>query len=125
MSLLDYARDQYSQNGGDGIIEHIFSVVGDGPGLCSEFGAWDGIHFSNSRALVERGWRVVMIEADESKFSELERNHAGEERVVCICSEVDYEENRLETLISENGSGDRLDFPSIDIDGLDTTSFAR
>jgi hypothetical protein len=39
---------------GDGIIEHIFSVVGDGPGLCSEFGAWDGIHFSNSRALVER-----------------------------------------------------------------------
>jgi hypothetical protein len=33
VSLLDYARDQYSQNGGDGIIEHIFSVVGDGPGL--------------------------------------------------------------------------------------------
>jgi hypothetical protein len=119
VSLLDYARDEYSQNGDDGIIERIFAVVSDGPGLCCEFGAWDGIRFSNTRALVLRGWHSVMIEADESKFTQLQRNYSGNDRVVCIQGEVDDGPSRLEKLLERVGISDRLDFLSIDIDGLD------
>jgi hypothetical protein len=119
MSLLDFARDDYSQNGEDGIIERIFSVVSDPPGLCCEFGAWDGIVLSNTRALAERGWRAVMIEADAAKFAELERNYADNPRVVCIRTVVDDGPNRLDRILEQAGISDRLDFLSIDIDGLD------
>lgn len=119
MSLLDYARDEYSQNGDDGIIGQIFSVIRDGPGLCCEFGAWDGIHLSNTRALIQRGWRGVMIEADPGKFSELQENYAEVPRVTCIQSEIDDGANGLESVLKRAGVSDRLDFLSIDIDGLD------
>jgi hypothetical protein len=119
VSLLDYARDDYSQNGEDGIIERIFSVVSDRPGLCCEFGAWDGIVLSNTRALVERGWRGVMIEADPSKFAELERNYADNPRVVCLQTMVDDGHNRLDGILERADISDRVDFLSIDIDGLD------
>lgn len=118
-SLLDYARDEYSQSGDDGIIERIFSVISDRPGLCCEFGAWDGIHLSNTRALALRGWRSVMIEADPAKFAELERNYEHVERVICVRSAIDDGANRLDSVLELAGVTDRLDFLSIDIDGLD------
>jgi hypothetical protein len=119
VSLLDYARDEFSQSGDDGIIERIFSVVSDRPGLCCEFGAWDGVHLSNTRALALRGWRGVMIEADPAKFAELQRNYADRPDVVCIQSEIDDGANRLDAVLDGAGVTDRLDFLSVDIDGLD------
>jgi hypothetical protein len=119
VSLLDYSRDEYSQSGDDGIIERIFSVVSDRPGVCCEFGAWDGIHLSNTRALVLRGWRGVMIEADSAKFAELQQNYADNSNVICIRSEIDDGDNRLDGVLERAGVTDRLDFLSVDIDGLD------
>lgn len=119
MSLLDYARDEYSQNGDDGIIERIFSVISDRPGLCCEFGAWDGIHLSNTRALVLRGWSGVMIEADPAKFRELEANYAANDQVICLQTIVDDGPNKLDTILAKAAIRDRLDFLSIDVDGLD------
>jgi nitrogen regulatory protein PII-like uncharacterized protein len=119
VSLLDYARDEYSQSGDDGIIDRIFSVISDRPGLCCEFGAWDGIHLSNTRALVLRGWRGVMIEADPEKFAELQRNYAEDPKVICLRSMIDDGPNQLDDVLDGAGVTDRLDFLSIDIDGLD------
>jgi hypothetical protein len=119
VSLLDYATDEYSQNGDDGIIERIFSVISDAPGLCCEFGAWDGIHFSNTRALILRGWRAVMIEADPEKFRQLEANYRENDRVVCVRRMVGEGPNSLDAILADNRVGDRLDFLSIDVDGLD------
>ena len=40
-----------------------------------EFGAWDGIHYSNSFALVERhNWNAVYIEGDKKKYNDLSIN---------------------------------------------------
>jgi hypothetical protein len=61
--LLDSASNQFSQFGEDGVIGRIFDVIGEISRVCCEFGAWDGIHLSNTRALVGRGWRAVMSEA--------------------------------------------------------------
>jgi len=94
-------------------------VISDRPGLCCEFGAWDGIHLSNTRALVLRAWRGVMIEADPAKFAELQQNYAEEPEVICVQSEIDDGANRLDDVLERAGVTDRLDFLSIDIDGLD------
>jgi hypothetical protein len=36
-----------SQDGEDGIIEHVFSRIPPVSRVCVEFGAWDGKHLSN------------------------------------------------------------------------------
>jgi hypothetical protein len=51
--LLKYQSNVTSQNGEDGIIQHIFKVLPPAQNrYCVEFGAWDGMHLSNCFNLV-------------------------------------------------------------------------
>jgi hypothetical protein len=74
VTLLDWARDGYSQNGDYGISNGSLGHRRRRRLRC-EFDAWNGIHFhfSTTLALLERRWRAAMIEADESRLSELEQ----------------------------------------------------
>ena len=72
--LFAYRSNIYSQNGEDGVIAEILQRLNlDQQKLwCVEFGAWDGIHHSNSFALVERhNWNAVYIEGDKKKYNDL------------------------------------------------------
>ena len=69
--LLSHARNEFSQNGEDGVLARLLDLTGPGHRTCCEFGAWDGIHFSNTRALVLKGWRGIFIEGDPGKFAAL------------------------------------------------------
>ncbi len=116
-SLLDYASNTYSQFGEDGVIAHIFGTVGTTTRLCCEFGAWDGYHLSNTRALIDAGWRAVLIESDPERFAIL--NAQDDEGVVAIRALVDDSASALDSLLSTAGVTEELDFLSIDIDGGD------
>lgn len=116
MDLLAARRNVHSQNGEDGIIEAIFDVIGEGGRWACEFGAWDGIHFSNTRALIEAGWSAVLIEADPDRYDELVRNNAGKHGVHTFNCMVDSA--RLERCLAEAGAPE-LDLLCVDIDGLD------
>lgn len=122
LNLLDYRRNVYSQNGDDGIIEKIFHTIGETTRWCCEFGAWDGIHLSNSRHLVDQGWHAVLIEANPKRFAALRENNASNPRVKCVHSVVDTGERRLERILAEVGA-EELDLLVIDIDGLDFDVF--
>lgn len=61
--LLDFKRNDFSQNGEDGIIEELFRRIGIEAKTCCEFGAWDGIYLSNCRRLIDQGWQTLFIEA--------------------------------------------------------------
>ena len=67
----------YSQDNEEVVIlEHFGARVGK----FLDIGAADGIHFSNTRALVERGWGGVMVEPSPRQFMqlwELYKNHTG------------------------------------------------
>lgn len=116
--LLKFAANTYSQNGEDGIITEIFSRCGISCGTCCEFGAWDGVHLSNCKALIERGWKALMIEGDCNRFLELKETFSGNSRVTCINAFVDTARSSLDAICEANGFSE-LDFLSIDIDGLD------
>jgi hypothetical protein len=123
LGLLSYAADTYSQNGEDGIIERVFSVIGQGKQRCCEFGAWDGVHLSNTRALIENGWSAALIECDDARFKRLKDNTQQFPEVVAIKACVDASTNRLSTLLKKAGFPERLDFLSVDVDGLDYELF--
>lgn len=92
--LIQFAQDKTSQNGEDGILQHLFSVLlipdEKRPRFCVDVGAWDGVHLSNTHSLLTRArtrtdeddeskrsaeWKGVLIEADPDKFKELKALH--------------------------------------------------
>ena len=110
--------NQFSQNGEDGIVERIFQLIGTETKTCCEFGAWDGVHLSNTRKLFLEGWSGLLIEADPKRFKKLKTNYSGNDRVKCLCRLV-AGAGDLELALSQNGFLAALDILVIDIDGLD------
>lgn len=122
--MIDYRRTVFSQSGEDGIIARVFEIIGHGNRFCCEFGAWDGIRLSNTRALILEGWSALLIEADPERFRELCANYT-KGGVVCENATVDTGRDSLANILNRTSLSDRrLDLLSIDIDGLDYEIFA-
>jgi len=66
-----YRKNVYSQNGEDGIIEELLKRLNINNGWVCEFGAWDGIHLSNTFNLVKKNFNAVFIEGDKNKYNDL------------------------------------------------------
>jgi hypothetical protein len=120
-SLHEYKKNIFSQYGEDGIIEKIFEIIGIHSNICIEFGAWDGIHYSNTANLWKNGWQAILIEMNPDRFKELRNNTEGF-NCICINEKVGIDlGGTLESLISmvhfDKTKG--VDFLSIDIDGDD------
>ena len=119
--LLEYRRDVYSQTGEDGIIEKILEIIPQNDKWCVEFGAWDGLLAANTRHLIEsKGFSAVLIEADKSKFRDLQRNYSQRGNVITINRSIGFrEDDNLDQILSTTPIPCEFDFLSIDIDGND------
>ena len=120
-SLSAYRKNLHSQNGEDGVLQEICARLGLKEGFFVEFGAWDGMHLSNTFRLLEDGWSGVYIEADTTKFQDLTRNmktYSG--RVELINAFVEPEgKNRLDNLLLSTKAPQNFEVLSIDIDSCD------
>ena len=70
--LNKYKKNIFSQNGEDGIILEIIKRLNlNGKNKwCCEFGAWNGIHGSNTFNLVKNfNFNAVYIEGDKKRFN--------------------------------------------------------
>ena len=111
---------RWSQSGEDGIIREIMRRLGVRHGWFVEFGAWDGLRFSNTRALVEAGWHGVLIEGDPVKGTELAANMRLHPRVTCMKRRVSCEcGEMLHDLLTWTKVPTDFDLLSIDVDGND------
>lgn len=115
-----YAHNVYSQFGEDGIIEQLLEKLPNKDGWCVEFGAWDGIHLSNTYNLIKnRAYRPVLIEANSKKFQVLQKNMAPFDAVL-VNEFVTFEgNNTLDKILGRTAIPKDFDFLSIDIDGND------
>ncbi len=120
-SLVEYKSDVTSQGGEDGIIAEIFNRIGSTNKWCSEFGASNGIHDSNSyNLIVNLGWSGVLIEADLTYFEKLAALYKENGNVHCVNEFVDFEgEHSLDSIYSRTPIPKDFDLISIDIDGSD------
>ena len=122
--LLNYMSNKYSQAGQDGIIEHVFKILGKKNGHFVEFGAWDGKFLSNCRKLFEEGWSGVFIEADKKKFSDLLVNYYGQKHITCIHRFVESKGiNCFDNIMKACAPEKPIDFLSIDVDSMDLEIF--
>ena len=133
--LLQYAHNETSQGGEDGIIKRIFELL---PPLatnesgvqprrsCLDIGAWDGRHLSNTFQLLVANpepWYGVLVEADTSRCEELSALHSPLGNSV-VCRAVSCAEDSDDSLLSiisvcKPELSHDFDFATIDVDGTD------
>ena len=116
-----YAKNVFSQNGEDGIIEEILRRLEISNGWVCEFGAWDGVHLSNTFNLVIRGFNAVFIEGDTNKYHDLVKTTANYKNITPINRFVDHNDtkNSLDNILKETSIPIDFDILSIDIDSFD------
>lgn len=129
--FFPFLRDVYSQNGEDGIVEEVLkrlygsSETSNEPfeGICVEFGAWDGVHLSNTFNLVESaGWKAIYIEGDPSKYEDLVATCSRFPKIEPYCAYVSADresEHSLDNILKEIGCPKEFHLLSIDIDSYD------
>ena len=66
--MLTFKNNVYSQFGEDGIIAEIMRRLRIEKGYACEFGAADGHWLSNTRNLINQGWKCVQLEATRGQF---------------------------------------------------------
>jgi hypothetical protein len=118
-----YANNIYSQNGEDGIMEEILKRLNISNGWVCEFGAWDGIHLSNTFNLIKnKGFSGVFIEGDRSKFNDLLNTQKQYNNIVAINEYVNHDitsDNTLDNILKRTTIPNDFDILSIDIDSFD------
>ena len=119
--LLSFRKNVVSQDGEDGIIQEIFSIMKPLNKYCVEFGAWDGKYFSNTWNLIKNeNWGALVIEGNSSKFKELTSTYSDNQSVTCLNRFVEIDgTNSLDSILKEVNAPKNLDLLSIDIDGID------
>jgi len=119
--LYDFRTDiRVAQHGEEGVIAKIFEVLPPKNKYCVEFGAWDGLNFSNTYLLIkEHGWSSVQIEPNGDRFPILKERFA-EDPVICLQREVGFKPGtRLDEILKELPVPKDFDLLFIDIDGYD------
>jgi hypothetical protein len=119
--MKSYEKNYFSQFGEDGVIAEILRRIDTRERTCIEFGAWDGLHLSNTAHLWQRlGWQALLIEGHPDRYRELVANTRPFPRVTTLCRMVTPAgPGSLENLLTESGFPRDIDVLSIDIDGDD------
>jgi FkbM family methyltransferase len=86
---------------------HILRVLNDAllPGRFLDIGAYNPKLFSNTRALYERGWSGVMVEASPGPFMDLLIEYGKCDRIELVCAAVAQSRGLLRFQHSEAGVG--------------------
>lgn len=116
-----YLTNVYSQNGEDGLIQYILQKLPRNDKWCVEFGAWDGLHLSNTANLtLNHSYSAILIEGSTSKYREIVANYLDNPKVYPLNIYVGIDkENSLDQILKNYKIPKEFDFLSIDIDGND------
>ncbi len=105
--LEAHARQVYSQGGEDGVLLRLFERIGVRHRSFVEFGAWDGVHLSNTANLrLHHGWTGLLMEgSDRADGTVVRREFVTADNVEALFDHYDVPHD--------------FDLLSIDIDGND------
>jgi hypothetical protein len=107
----------YSQNGEDGVVAYLLSLVGPGDRRFVEFGVEDGTECNTANLALTFGWRGLQLEANAADAARAREFYAGRADVRVV--EARVTPRNIDGLLREHGFDGDLDLLSIDIDGND------
>lgn len=121
-SLDDVEFKSYSQNGEDGILWYIFSLIGAKRKNCVEICAGDGQQCNTANLIINHGWTGILFDGNESNVE------SGREFFGChpdtrtyppkfVCAWITAE--NVNELIRVHEYAGEIDLLSLDIDGVD------
>ncbi len=118
---LECARNVHSQMGEDGVAEALLAMLPERNNWVVEFGAWDGLHLSNSRYFIQdKGFSGVLIEGSADRFEELQRLYSLNTDVHTVHKFVQTSgDDTLDAILARTPIPEDFDYLSIDIDGND------
>jgi len=112
----------FSENGEDGILLYIFSMIGMTNKKCVEMCCGNGIECNTANWLINHGWDGLLFDGDEANivagrefYSQCPHTYFRPPTLVSAWIDTD----KVNSLIEENGYGGPLDLFSLDMDGVD------
>jgi hypothetical protein len=94
---------KYSQNGEEYWLKYIFDNIGTTNKYLVDLGAWDGIHLSNTKLLIDSGWTGLLVDG---------KDYPG------VYNSFITVEN-INTILTKRNVPKEPDLLSIDLDGND------
>ena len=127
MNLLNFRYNEFSQNGEDGVIKQVFSLLNITEGYVCEFGAADGIHLSNTYNIYRdnRAFTPILIESKDDLLPAISSNLSEVSQKHIIHAEVDADASNPSSLdnlllgLKIPDLSEKFRLLSIDVDGPD------
>ena len=121
-ALDDIEFRNYSQNGEDGILWYIFSIVGTTNKQCVEICAGSGWQCNTSNLIINHGWTGMLFDGDEANVSRGRSFFASHPDTFTYPPQFVHAwitAENVDSLIGSNGCRGEIDLLSLDIDGVD------
>lgn len=120
--LADTEFRLLSQNGEDGLLLYIFTILGTTTKRVVEIAAGDGIECNAANLIINHGWYGLLFDGDPGNvargtdfYSRCQDTFAAPPTLVA--SWITRE--NIDSLIASQGFGGEIDLLSLDIDGID------
>ena len=121
-SFDDIEFRNYSQNGEDGILWYIFSIIGTTSKRCVEICAGSGEQCNTSNLIINHGWTGMLCDGSEANVArgrELFGSHPDTSQFPPRFVHAWITAENVDRLIRDNRFGGEIDLLSLDIDGVD------
>lgn len=121
-SFADVEFRAYSQNGEDGILLYVFSLIGMGQRRCVEICAGDGLQCNSANLIINHGWHGLLVDGDEALIERGRAYYARHGDTFCFPPRLLHSwitRENVNSLLRTNGFEGSIDLLSLDIDGVD------
>ena len=122
LSLNDIEFRTFSQNGEDGILLYLFSILGTTNKVVIEICAGDGTQCNAANLIINHGWTGLLVDGDAGNVARGGRfyaEHADTFTYPPRFANAWVEVDNVNQLIAANGFEGEIDLLSLDIDGID------
>ncbi len=121
-ALADVEFRAFSQNGEDGILLYIFSLIGTHQRSCIEICAGDGIECNSANLILNHGWTGLLVDGSLENVHKGQRFYAQHRDTFSFPPQFAHawvDRETINQLIGQHGFKGEVDLLSIDLDGVD------
>ena len=112
----------FSQNGEDGILLYIFSLIGTTNKKAVEIGCGNGLENNTANLIINHGWRGLLIDGDAKNIAHAKEFYAHSRDTFITPPNTLHAwvtRENINRLMTEHGMSGEIDLLSLDIDGMD------